>query len=158
MLYLIKSGNYLKIGSAKNIKERMKLYVTHNPDFELLDTKEGNIYDEKELQRLCKEWKYRTEWFYYNKEIIKIFKEFVPKNSEHLYKFLLVYDNKPEEEIEIDMSYKDAEQHVLDKYRKLKSIMRIYMFRPDKVCIYPDMYIQRLELENEKLKEQLNIK
>ena len=33
MLYLLKSGNYLKIGYAKNIEERMKLY-THNPEFE----------------------------------------------------------------------------------------------------------------------------
>ena len=54
MLYLLKSGNYLKIGYAKNIEERMKLYTTHNPDFELLDTKEGTLLDEKELHRICR--------------------------------------------------------------------------------------------------------
>ena len=60
MLYLLKSGNYLKIGYAKNIEERMKLYTTHNPDFELLDKKEGTLLDEKELHRICKKWKYDT--------------------------------------------------------------------------------------------------
>ena len=72
MLYLLKSGNYLKIGYAKNIEERMKLYTTHNPDFELLDTAEGTLLDEKELHRICKKWKYRTEWYYYDEEIIKM--------------------------------------------------------------------------------------
>ena len=90
MLYLLKSGNYLKIGYAKNIEERMKLYTTHNPDFELLDTAEGTLLDEKELHKVCKRWQHRTEWYDYNEEVIKIFKEFTTRNkSEVIFKFLI---------------------------------------------------------------------
>ena len=43
MLYLIKSGKYLKIGYAKDVSKRLKDYYTHNPDYQLLDTSEGNL-------------------------------------------------------------------------------------------------------------------
>jgi hypothetical protein len=33
MLYLIKSGKYLKIGYAKDVSKRLKDYYTHNPDY-----------------------------------------------------------------------------------------------------------------------------
>ena len=39
MLYLIESGNYIKIGFSKDLdslKNRMITYKTHNPDIKLL--------------------------------------------------------------------------------------------------------------------------
>ena len=46
MLYLLKSGNYYKIGYTDNIEKRMDSYKTHNPDFILVGTKEGNKKEE----------------------------------------------------------------------------------------------------------------
>lgn len=159
MLYLIKSGNYLKIGYAKNIEERMKLYITHNPDFELLDKKESTLLDEKELHRICKKWQFRTEWYYYDEEIIKIFKEFIPKNLDTIFKFLIVSKDK-EEEIIVD-TYKynqDAEDYILNKYKNNKSVYRIYNTSFAKICIYPDKVIHDLEREVERLREELKKK
>ena len=159
MLYLLKSGNYLKIGYAKNIEERMKLYNTHNPDFELLDTKEGTLLDEKELHRICKKWKYRTEWYYYNEEIIKIFKEFIPKNLDFIFKFLVILKDKEEEIIVDTCKYnQDAEKYILNKYKNNKSVYRIYNMSFSKTCIYPDKVIHDLEIEVERLREELKKK
>lgn len=38
MNYLLKSGNYLKIGYASNFKKRLLVYNTHNPNVEVIDT------------------------------------------------------------------------------------------------------------------------
>ena len=148
MLYLLKSGNYLKIGYAKNIEERMKLYTTHNPDFELLDTAEGTLLDEKELHKVCKRWQHRTEWYDYNEEVIKIFKEFTTRNkSEVIFKFLIIKEENSEVEIiDICKDYRDAESYILSKYNGDKSVYRIYYLGSTKICIYPDKIIQEQEL------------
>ena len=115
MLYLLKSGNYLKIGYAKNIEERMKLYTTHNPDFELLDTAEGTLLDEKELHKVCKRWQHRTEWYDYNEEVIKIFKEFTTRNkSEVIFKFLIIKEENSEVEI-IDICKDNCDDYSIPK-------------------------------------------
>jgi hypothetical protein len=54
----------------------MATYKTHNPHVELLDSKEGIRKDEKALHELCAEYKYDTEWFYYNDNVIKIFNSY----------------------------------------------------------------------------------
>ena len=45
MIYLIKQEgkeqNYLKIGYTKDIDDRLKAYNTHNANFELIETIEG---------------------------------------------------------------------------------------------------------------------
>lgn len=33
MLYLVKSGKYIKIGYAKDVSKRMKAYSCTNPDY-----------------------------------------------------------------------------------------------------------------------------
>lgn len=77
MIYLIKSGNALKIGYTSNIKTRIVNYKTHNLDLELLYTKEGSRSDEKKLHSLCNEYKIENEWFKYNNEVIEIFNNFI---------------------------------------------------------------------------------
>lgn len=72
MLYLIKSGNYLKIGYSNNVDKRLESYRTCNPDFIVLDTIEGDEKLEKTLHKICKEFKVenRQEWFYLDPFII----------------------------------------------------------------------------------------
>lgn len=41
MLYLIENGAYLKIGFTTNLQSRLKTYRTHNPNFSLLNSKDG---------------------------------------------------------------------------------------------------------------------
>ena len=76
MLYLIKSGKYIKISYAKNIQERLSDYYTHNPDYQLLDTSEGNMKMEKFLHKILKPYQYRTEWFYNVPEIYDIWNDY----------------------------------------------------------------------------------
>ena len=64
MIYLIKSGNYLKIGFSKCLQKRLNAYKTHNPNYQLLSYKLGTRTDEKSLHDLCKEYHYNNEWFY----------------------------------------------------------------------------------------------
>lgn len=158
MLYLLKSGNYLKIGYAKNIEERMKLYTTHNPDFELLDKAEGTLLDEKELHKICKKWQHRTEWYDYTEEIIEIFKKFTTrKKSDIIFKFLIVNEDGSEVEVvDIYNEYQDAENYILNKYKGNKSVYRIYYMGYSKVCIYPDKVIQEQKSKIEELTKKLS--
>ena len=75
MIYIIKSSEYLKIGYSANkntLRTRISSYRTHNPDFELLSVFYGDRNDEKELHKLCKKFKYKTEWFHLSDEVMNI--------------------------------------------------------------------------------------
>jgi len=63
MLYLIECGDYYKIGYASDIDRRLKQYNTHNPDYIVLDIKDGDTKDEALLHRKCKEFRIKGEWF-----------------------------------------------------------------------------------------------
>jgi hypothetical protein len=63
MLYLIESSDYYKIGYARDIDRRLKQYNTHNPDYIVIDIKEGDTKDEALLHRKCKEFRIKGEWF-----------------------------------------------------------------------------------------------
>lgn len=76
MLYLIKSGKYIKIGYAKDVLKRLKDYYTHNPDYQLLDTSEGNLKMEAFLHKILKPYQYRTEWFHNVPEIYDIWNDY----------------------------------------------------------------------------------
>lgn len=86
MIYLILSAGFkeenpdilekrLKIGYAKDIKERLDTYYVTNPDVILLDTREGDTKLEHYLHKKFEKYKYpkRNEWFYFDEEIIKHF-------------------------------------------------------------------------------------
>lgn len=75
-LYLIQSGEYLKIGFTKNLQERIKSYNTHNPNYKLLETRDGTYADESYLHKKLKKFSINrnSEWMYYDNIIIKTFK------------------------------------------------------------------------------------
>lgn len=74
MLYLIKSGEYLKIGYTINLKKRIKQYLTHNPSISLLYTREGTTSDEYFLHKILSKYLIGdTEWMRYDEKIIDIF-------------------------------------------------------------------------------------
>jgi len=83
MLYLIrtfgrgKNKTALKVGYAKNIEERMRTYYHHNPYFELITTREGELYDEMVLHLYlqCSNLKLGilNEWFLDEDEVIQKF-------------------------------------------------------------------------------------
>ena len=67
MLYLIKSGKYMKIGFTDNLRSRMDSYKCCNPDFELLCISDGSMWEETEWHR-----KYttdKTEWGLWKEEV-----------------------------------------------------------------------------------------
>lgn len=76
MLYLIKSGTYLKIEYTYNVEKRMTQYATHNPDFILLDTAEGSLRDEENLHAILKPYWIKNEWFYNCDEVIKVWNSY----------------------------------------------------------------------------------
>jgi hypothetical protein len=63
MLYLIECGDYYKIGYASDIDRRLKQYNTHNPDYVVIDIKEGDTKDEALLHKKCNEFRIKGEWF-----------------------------------------------------------------------------------------------
>lgn len=71
MIYIIKSGEYLKFGYATNVK-RLSTYYTHNPLIELLHTIECNdIHIEQVLHKAFKDKLFnRKEWYYYSDELV----------------------------------------------------------------------------------------
>lgn len=79
MIYLIEDQNYLKIGYAKEISSRFKAYKTHAAAVKLLASKMGCRADEKELHKLCADYRYRGEWFENRQEVKDIFNNYESK-------------------------------------------------------------------------------
>lgn len=81
MLYLIKSGNFFKIGYAKRtvLQRRIGAYVTCNPEFEVIGLKYGTLKEETEyhkcLRTLGLGFSDGREWFRYNEGVFNILKE-----------------------------------------------------------------------------------
>lgn len=67
MLYLIKQygkeKTYLKIGYTQNLEDRIKAYNTHNAEFELIDSMEGEQDLESFAHKLLINFKIKGEWF-----------------------------------------------------------------------------------------------
>ena len=88
MIYLILSAGFkdnnpdqfekrLKIGYTDNLENRLKANLTTNPDFMLLQTREGDTSLESYLHKKFEKYRYKDskEWFYYNQEIIDHFQD-----------------------------------------------------------------------------------
>lgn len=74
ILYLIQSGNYLKIGHSNNFTTRIKAYSTHNPNYKILYTREGTSSDEYFLHKILEKYLINdTEWMKYDETIINTF-------------------------------------------------------------------------------------
>lgn len=75
MLYLIKSGDYIKIGYSSNLEQRFRTYNTCNPNYELLDIVDGEEADEKDWHERLLIFKYKLEWFRYDPRIIQMWND-----------------------------------------------------------------------------------
>lgn len=81
MLYLIKSGNFFKVGFSKRtvLQKRIEFYVTCNPDFEIVGLKNGTLKEEKEYHKcfntLGLGFSDGREWFKYNEGVFNILKK-----------------------------------------------------------------------------------
>lgn len=85
MIYLIKSGEYVKIGFSENINKRLSILQTGNPiKMEIIDYKEGNKIDEGILHSLCKEFRIRGEWFKDCDQVREIFKNYISKKLDNI--------------------------------------------------------------------------
>ena len=72
MIYILrtfgrKNKTALKVGYAGNIKDRMKTYYHHNPYFEMIACREGDLYDETLIHLYLQTWGLKlgilNEWF-----------------------------------------------------------------------------------------------
>lgn len=75
MLYLITSGNYMKIGYSQDLDslcKRMKLYLCHAPDFYLVGVCNGDVDKEAEYQNLYRQ-KQSNEYTLFDDCIVKLF-------------------------------------------------------------------------------------
>lgn len=107
MIYLMESGEYYKIGYAKDVEKRMKAYNTHNPNYKLIDVIEGTKSDEVALHELCGEYQDKLEWFTKVPEILIIWKIY-KKNAQltqKIYKNNIQLIQKKNQEISNDIKY-----------------------------------------------------
>lgn len=72
MIYVITSGDYLKVGYSKNVCTRLKSYETSNPDVNVISYSSGSISDEKDLHEKLKSFHHRNEWFHKTSESLNI--------------------------------------------------------------------------------------
>ena len=96
MIYLLKSGNYLKVGSsadAASFKKRLDGYKTHNPiGYEIIDLfEEGDMELEHSIQYDLIDYHHTGEWFKDCKEVRDIWNKrtanLTPINKEpYIYK------------------------------------------------------------------------
>ena len=63
-VYVVKCGDFVKIGRARNVEQRMRDIQSANPHtIELLFVSFGGNEVEKELHRRFAAYKHRDEWF-----------------------------------------------------------------------------------------------
>lgn len=132
MIYLIKSGDYLKIGYTNNLAKRIANYETDNPNFIVLDTKEGTTSDEKILHKLCQPWLHRNEWFKDVPEVRKFWDDYQDSTEYQIDKLQkeikdLKSKLKSYETFDIKLGLlKQEYEHILeDKYEQMAKILDI---------------------------------
>lgn len=123
MLYLLKqygkNKTYLKIGYTQNLKERLKAYNTHNAEFEVIYSMEGEQDLETFAHKLLSDYNIKGEWFkedpmiYYVWELTK--QEYKIRKQEKVIKELENSLNKLSNMLD---GYKE-------KYKKLSSNLEI---------------------------------
>lgn len=74
-IYLLESGDYYKIGKTTDLKARLKTYETHNPNIHLVDKFNASPDIETMLHKACKQYNYKSEWFYKHVNVVNIFEQ-----------------------------------------------------------------------------------
>lgn len=75
-LYLIRVGNFLKIGITKDLHGRLQKYYTDVPSLELVKTRPGTYTDERRLHDRFWHLHHSREWFVYDKSIVDGFDDY----------------------------------------------------------------------------------
>lgn len=78
MIYLVRSGEYVKLGHTNNWPKRWGTLLVNNPNPELLSKREGTNIDEFNLKILLEKYHFNREWYYYDKDLVKIFNDYIP--------------------------------------------------------------------------------
>ena len=52
MVYMVKSGNFYKIGYTANFEKRLENYMTHNPNIEVIDTVKTYAKTKRQLEKV----------------------------------------------------------------------------------------------------------
>lgn len=79
-LYIIKSGEYYKIGKALKPKQRIKTYITENPNkitVILCEKVKDYTKTEKELHSKFKDKNHNREWFNLDDKDINLIKDYI---------------------------------------------------------------------------------
>lgn len=64
VVYFIKCGEFVKIGTTFDLNARRKAMLTDNPfELELLFTKQGSVPKEKAFHAQFAQYRHRREWF-----------------------------------------------------------------------------------------------
>ena len=95
MIYLVQLDNAYKIGYAKDVNKRIKNLSATHVVVNLIDSKEGKHKDEKELHKLCNNFKIKNELFEVNQEVLDIFKNYISYSED-------IQELKVENDINID--------------------------------------------------------
>ena len=82
MIYIVQLDNAYKIGYAKNIDKRIKNLSSTHIIVNLIDSKEGTYKDEKELHRLCDNFRIKNELFKIEEKVLDLFKNYIPYTEE----------------------------------------------------------------------------
>jgi len=73
MIYFIRSGDFVKIGVAKNPWERLEKFRTGNPlPMEMIAIAPGGYRHEKDYHQLLSEHHYSREWYRYEGRVIQV--------------------------------------------------------------------------------------
>lgn len=73
MIYVIRSGDAIKVGYSVDVNKRMAAYRTHNPNTELLRVSpKGGKRLEKSLHKRLSKYHISGEWFDYSIEVLKL--------------------------------------------------------------------------------------
>ena len=98
MLYFIKSGNYCKVGYSRDLKAlftRLRNYLTHNPSFQILDLRKGDMITENHIHSLIPPELYHYgEWCLWNKEIAKLWLRYYKVEPEGTLEEYFIKNNK----------------------------------------------------------------
>lgn len=77
MLYLVELDAAYKVGYSATVETRINQYKTGNVIVNLIDTREGNYNNEKEIHLALKDYNIKSELFQKDPEVIRIFREYI---------------------------------------------------------------------------------
>lgn len=124
MLYLIKSGKYVKIGYTDNIRSRIQNYRTHNPTVEVLGLRDGDNSMEQKYHEIFKHRLFQGEWFELPEYMIKYLVKYhftIPyeHSSNNCFRLNSIRDKYQKQYLELKDSIDSYKQLIKSLYEKI---------------------------------------